>query len=129
MRPALLVSALLASGCATIVTGTHDTVHLTSTPPGVMVEIQGNVITTPAHVVVSRSLFGSDEARATLEGYRERRFRIGRELNMWTLANVLNLFLGVPVDVLSGAALKYPDRYGFRMYPVDGPITEPEGGF
>ena len=119
---ALIAIAMIGvnfAGCATIVTGTKDTVLISSVPPGAIVEIQGKVISTPADVTLSRSFFGSERARATLTGYQTRRFRIQREFNMWTLGNVVTLFFLTPVDMLSGAIVNYPDEYEFRLYPIE----------
>lgn len=112
--------ALLASGCATLITGTNDTVHLTSHPPGATVEIQGQVTTTPVTLVLSRSYMGAGGGRASLEGYLDRPFEIPRSFNMWAIGNVVTLFLGLYVDVLTGAISTYPDTHEFRMYPNDG---------
>lgn len=104
-------SAAGAAGCATIVTGTTDVVRILSTPAGATVAIQGQVVETPASLTLSRSISNPPLGTATLEGYREARFEVPREFNLWTIGNVVTLGLGVPVDVLSGAFFRYPEQH------------------
>ena len=85
MRLLCIASALLASGCATLVTGTNDSVRLTSHPPGATIEIRGQVTTTPATVVLSRSYLGGPAGRASLAGYLDRPIQIPRSFNMWAI--------------------------------------------
>src|SRR5262245_17929556 len=102
---------LLALGCATMITGTKDQVHIVTVPAGATVELQGQVAQTPATLTLSRSLFGTQQGRAVLSGYQDATFEIPREFNLWALGNVVTLGLGAGVDVLTGAFLKYPEQH------------------
>ena len=39
------------------------------------------------------------------------RFELPRDFNLWVIGNIVTLFLGVPVDVLSGAMFRLPDEH------------------
>lgn len=110
------IIALLAAGCATIITGTKDQVRIVSTPPGATVELQGQVLQTPATVTLSRSFLSPDHGRAVPPGYQDANFTIAREFNLWTIGNVVTLGLGTAVDVLSGAILRYPDQHHVLLH-------------
>lgn len=113
----LVVALLVAGGCATLVTGTTDKVRILSTPSGATIEIQGQVVKAPAEVSLSRSFFNPPGGIASYPGYEEKRFEVRRDFNLWTIGNVVTLFLGVPIDVLSGALMKYQTEHQILLTP------------
>ena len=70
--------------------------------------------------MLSRSLISGEGGRASLEGYEERSFEVPRRFNMWVIGNVVTLFLGMYVDIFTGAFFTYTEEYEFQMYPDDG---------
>jgi len=117
VRILTVVWALVGVGCATIVTGTKDEVEIVTVPSGATVEIQGQIVQTPATVTLSRSLFIPTSGQAHLAGYRTTRFEVPRDFNLWTIGNIATLGVGAFVDVLSGAFLTYPDRHEVLLQP------------
>ena len=72
---ALVVSVILLSGCATILTGTSDDVYINSNPEGADILIEGlKVGSTPAIITVTRPGFNEKEIVLELEGYERRAF-------------------------------------------------------
>lgn len=102
--------ALVISGCASIASGTDQTVNVTSVP-NAQIEItssRGQLHysgRSPAIVVLSR-----DQTYTVLvcaAGYRESSFVIRRRLNAWYLGNLLvGWIAGFIIDALSGAMWK-----------------------
>ncbi len=116
---ACATGATALSGCATIVSGTRQDVRIETRPAGATIEIQGHVFEAPASVTLSRSVFSGVDGRAILSGYKEARFEITREFNLWALGNVVTLFLTLPVDVLSGAMFKFPEEHTVLLRRVE----------
>lgn len=121
MRNLLLAAALLlltTSGCATLFTGTSDTITIDSEPSGARVFVDGiEQGVTPATVRVRRSL-GTTLVTLKLEGYDDRTFELMKEFNT---VSVLNLFspLSWAIDIATGALMRYnPKGYDLRLEPV-----------
>ncbi len=102
--------ALLTSGCATIFTGTSDTIYFDSNPRGAKVIIDGvEICTTPCHGEVDRST--SDmQAIFALDGYKPQVITLDRKFNVISVLN-LTSFIGWGIDLLTGAIYEYKYRY------------------
>jgi hypothetical protein len=109
--------AVLLSGCATVFTGTKDTLRFDTEPQGAELSINGeSICRTPCQASVRRSL-GSRTATLRLEGYREERFRLDTDLNYVSLAN-LSFLIGWAIDIATGAIIRYDRReYRFELRP------------
>jgi hypothetical protein len=117
-RSALLAGVLLTTtGCATIMSGTHQEVPVNVQPAGAIVCVDGtDVGRAPLTVDLKRK-----EAHVLMlekDGYRPEVFLVGTAPNPWTVFNVYPLILlpgpiGVLVDALTGAVY---DMYPARVY-------------
>lgn len=107
----LVASALLLAmmpGCATIVRGRTQFVHIDSTPSGAQVSVQpGNLAaTTPGDIALSRKL--SYVATIQKDGYAPASVRLKSGVSWWLLGNVVWLHpaawvIGVFWDIGTGA--------------------------
>ncbi len=108
--------------CATIFSGTKDSITINSKPEGAMVKINGiDKGTTPCTMIVKRE---STAPVVTLEkeGYQIRSFQLEQSFNMVSILNLGNL-LGWGIDLLTGAINKYdPKIYELKL---DLPKKEP----
>ncbi|MBI5463599.1 MAG: PEGA domain-containing protein, partial [Ignavibacteriales bacterium] len=100
----LFAAALLFSGCATIMHGTHQEIEVSSSPSGARVWVDNNEVgVSPLFVEVKRS----DEhiLRIELSGYQRAELTITKRMSGWLLADLVVPFayLGLPIDLLSGA--------------------------
>lgn len=112
-----LVLLFSFSSCATLFTGTSDTISFNTNPEGAVVYIDGlEVCTTPCTVPVKRSL--TDEmAEFRLDGYKTRVITLDREFNVVSILNFAGL-LGWAVDAATGAIFKYGRKsYDLNLEP------------
>ncbi len=106
----LVFSLFLLSSCATIFTGTKDTIGFSTNPQGATVYLNGlEVCKTPCKVNVKRSLLGQD-VEIRLKGYNTRVFTLDSEFNVVSVVNLGNLF-GWAIDVATGAITKYTRKH------------------
>ncbi len=105
----LAAIALTMTSCATIFTGSKDTLRFDSNPEGATVLIDGiEVCKTPCTTKVKRSL--SDKlAEIRLENYETRVITLDREFNAVSVLN-LGFLLGWGVDAATGALMKYDKK-------------------
>lgn len=107
--------ALVASGCASIISGRHAEVTLDSNPPAAEVVIRDkhgkHVLTTqtPATVQLKRKDKFIWPAKYTAEfhkpGYQPKKVAINQRVNPWILGNVVfGGVIGLAVDNATGAA-------------------------
>lgn len=98
---AAVVGASLTS-CATIVTGSHDDVRITSEPPGAEYETNtGQKGITPAVVTVA----DSDTLKVSLKkaGYLPQSAELEPKMSPWIFGNILlGGIIGVAIDLISG---------------------------
>jgi hypothetical protein len=107
------LTLLIATGCATITTGTTHTVSIVTDPPGARCEVRRNAIVvgvvdaTPGSVSVSKE---SNALAVTCakEGYEDvRRFVLASRQGMVDGNFILGGAIGTLIDQNSGAANKY----------------------
>jgi len=108
-----IVSTFLMTSCATIFTGTKDTIVFNSTPQGAKVYMDGiEICKTPCTTKVKRSL--SDKlAEIKLEGYETKIITLDRKFNVVSVINLGSL-LGWGIDAATGALMKY-DKKGYEI--------------
>ena len=109
----LIALAIIASigmtSCATIFTGTHDTISFKTTPPGVTVSKDGvDLCKTPCSTKIKRSLNDVD-IELKLDGYDTKQITLDKEFNVVSIINLGNL-LAWGVDALSGAVMKFDKK-------------------
>lgn len=111
---ALSAVALLSAACSTIVTGTSQTIAVSTTPAGAACTVDrngeriGSVAETPGTVRVSKSS-RTLEVECREAGYLPATARRSPDFQPWTLGNVLiGGLLGLGIDAASGAISVYP---------------------
>jgi hypothetical protein len=106
----IFVFTFVLSSCATLFTGTKQTVQIDSEPPGAKVLVDGiDRGYTPIGVSLKK---GSDGQMVTLkyEGYKDKSFQPETTFNGVAVINLLNLlFWGI--DAATGAVWKYDPKY------------------
>jgi hypothetical protein len=108
-----LFMVLSLSACATLFTGTRDTISFNSTPAGATILIDGiEMGKTPATILVKRSL-GDKLVTLKMPGYQDRTFALSKTFNVVSVLN-LGSILGWGVDAATGAVFKY-DRFSYEM--------------
>ena len=126
-----LILSLTLLSCASIFTGTTDTVSFNSTPSGAQVLINGVQIgVTPLTTSVAKSTSTSVVIRK--EGYADYQFVLQTSMEPWFFGNIiLGGLIGSLTDVASGAVNQYePNAYFTTLSPLGaGPVfyeTDPE---
>ena len=104
---ALIVVSL--SGCATIFTGSKQTVTINSEPPDANIQVDGiDRGKTPAIIKLKKGNEGQ-VITLKLKGYETRTFQPETTLNPVAVLNLLSI-VGGGVDCLSGALWKYDPK-------------------
>ncbi|MFB6258806.1 MAG: PEGA domain-containing protein [Flavobacteriales bacterium] len=105
-----LLLPVLLNSCATLQDGIHKTVKVDSEPQGAKVyvgdEYRGR---TPLYLVLDKKWKGK-RIEVRYRGYGSRSFRLDADLKLAVLWNAF-FPLGAGVDLLTGGAIKYPNRY------------------
>lgn len=131
---AALMLATLASGCATIVEGTDQTVTVTSDPSGASCELKrdgqviGIVNPTPGSVQIDKSK-KDISVQCVKEGYADAGGALGSDFQGMTFGNILfGGLIGVAVDAGSGAMHEYEPLIHVELSPQTGaPPLAPSG--
>ena len=112
----LTLSILSTTSCATIFTGTKDSVTFNSKPDGAVVVFKGvDKCTTPCTTEISRSL-GKQMVLIKKDGYENKEFKLEKNFNAVTLVNILfGGIIGFGVDLATGSFVKYSPK----AYSVD----------
>lgn len=121
------VTLMMASGCASIVNGTQQSVSVrTGNVRGASCELSNNkgtwyISNTPGSVVVHRS-FQDLDITCEKKGYHSAEKKIGSSTKAMAFGNVLfGGVIGAGVDVANGAAYDYPTE-------INLPLTKPMRG-
>jgi len=117
----LALSAALVAGCATVMSGTTQTINVQAidektneTIPGAKCTVTDGkgrvypVTSNPGSVVVTKGQ-GALDTRCLVKGYHQKQVGVGQDFNAWTVANVL-FWPGLIVDAATGAVQKYPSH-------------------
>ena len=115
----LPLAALVLNGCATIFTGTQDTLTFNANVPGVKLTVDGQYKgELPLTLVMSRNFVGGQQFIATFErpGYATQEFKLTREFNAVAILDVTSIPTSGGIDVLTGALMKFsPKDYHVQM--------------
>lgn len=99
------VLLVAASGCATVIHGTRDTVTINTTPSGARVIAGCFEGVTPATFELKRN--STHNILITKEGYEAHNIVIKRTMDPWVLGNILlGGPIGLVIDVADGAAFR-----------------------
>lgn len=114
----IVSAAMLFSSCATLFTGTSDSIHFESNPSGAKIMIAGlDVGKTPATITIQRS-FNEKLVTLKLAGYETRVFTLQREFNTVALLNMLGI-VGWAIDAMTGSIYRYnPKAYDIELDAV-----------
>jgi len=108
-----LVFPFIISSCATVFTGTKDTIFFNSSPEGATVYKDGlELCKTPCRIPVKRSLTDVD-IEYRLDGYEARVFTLDKEFNVVSIINLGNI-IGWGIDAATGSLMKY-DRKAYEL--------------
>ncbi len=125
LRTSLIIAVLgLTAACASITTGTDQSVMVETDPPGADCEMQrdggivGMVKSTPGTVRLDKSR-KAIALKCQKAGYEDGSLNMESEFQGATFGNILmGGLIGVAIDASSGAANKYPERVIVTMIPV-----------
>ena len=114
----LLFLILLLWGCATIYSDSTQELYFQSSPDGVSVIMNGQILgKTPLATTLQKKSRQSLEFKK--DGYQTIHLKLSTELNGWFWVNILSP-LGSTTDVLSGAAYEYsPNQYFVVLPPLN----------
>lgn len=116
MRNALVGLGLVfgLAGCATMFSGSQDSVTINSNPAGATVLVNGlEMGRTPMTAMVRRGAPGTVTLR--MDGYEDRSFQLQSKFNAVTLVNLF-FWPGFIIDAVTGAITKYdPTAYSVTM--------------
>jgi PEGA domain len=123
MRTFLLATVASLTGCATIISGTHQEVKINSLPAGAAVTVDGAPRgVTP--VVLKLSRRPSHTLTLQKDGFQPESCIINSGFNGWFLGNILlGGVIGMAVDGIDGASskLEVPDNGYFTLVPEHSP--------
>ena len=126
----LMLSACLATGCATVTTGTSQTITVETEPPGASCKMTrdnetiGAVNPTPGSVTIGKDK-DDIEISCELSGYHTTTKSLDSSFQGMTLGNViLGGIIGIAIDAGSGAMNEYPSSISLRLMPESFPSAE-----
>lgn len=129
LAPLLALAPLLLGGCATIFTGTHDTLTFDANVPGVRLTIDGQYRgELPLTLDLSRNFMGGRQfvARFEAPGYATQEFALDRTFNPVAILDVSSTIVSGGVDVLTGSLMKFsPREYHVQMLPAGESAAAP----
>jgi len=107
----VVCAAFLFSSCATMFTGTKETITFNSDPSNADVYINGVYRDkTPCSVEIPKK--GNNIATIKLEGSQEETFHLGKKINPVTFVNLLGpIIIGFIVDIATGATHTYEPKF------------------
>jgi len=109
----LAATMFIMSSCATLFTGTKDTIRFNTEPQGATIYIDGvEQCKTPCTLKVKRDINDTD-VELKLDGYETRLITLSTEFNVVSILNLGSL-LGWGIDAISGAVMKY-DRKAYDI--------------
>lgn len=130
---AIAVCALL-SACASIMSGTSQSIKVDSNPPGARVFVGvksrgGQNLASPIAVGITPAQVKLQRKDGVMflekDGYETAQVSLHRTMNLWVIGDiVLGSPLSIGIDTSTGAAKSYdPDEYLVNLIPVGGAQT------
>jgi len=119
-----VTAALALSACATVISGTDQSIAVATDPPGANCSIDrsgthiGQVNPTPGSIHLDRS---KDDLTLTCSrsGYQEAKLSQSPHFTGATFGNILvGGLVGVVVDAATGANFRYPDNVTVQLAPL-----------
>lgn len=115
-----IAGLVLAPGCATLIHGADQLIHITSTPSGAHVKIDGIPRgNTPLFPELERGK--SHTVAFSLEGYETYQTVVKSRLSPWLFGNIIVFWvIGFVVDLATGAAKRLsPDAVHADLIPIE----------
>ncbi len=114
--------AVALTSCATLLSGTHQTVVIDSYPQGAMVKLGYQTGTTPVTFNVAK---GKHNVVHVSQGPEKRVLPLNRNLDPVTLLNIIPpLWPGFIVDAVTGAITKYNPDVIYVDFTVPAHVTD-----
>ncbi|QNK62375.1 PEGA domain-containing protein [Pedobacter sp. PAMC26386] len=111
----VLLATMLLSSCATIFTGTKQTVQINSEPPAAEIQVDGiKAGITPMAVPLKKGFTGQTIS-LKLDGYETKTFQPVTAFNPVAIINLIGI-IGWAVDAGTGAMMQYdPKVYDIKL--------------
>ena len=120
---AAVVTAFCAAGCATVTSGSSQTLTIETDPPAAACtltradQLIGVVNPTPGSISIEKSK-KDISVTCKKDGYRDETAMLGSKFAGATLGNILlGGLIGIGVDAMSGATSKYPTSLSIQLMP------------
>lgn len=123
----LLITSMLALGCATIVVGEKQALTFDSEPAGAEIVINGVPMgVTPATITIQKRNYENATVVFKKEGYIEQQATLHTKTTGWFWGNILiGGLLGSSIDSMTGSMLEYePDKFHVTMPPEKASADE-----
>lgn len=115
----MLAVATFTAGCASMFSGTTQTVRVESDPPGATVMINNlDCGKTPVSYSFSKKRPEDGIFELHLEGYEPYAGSPHMDTNNLVWLNIFNYFIGMIIDCSTGAAVKYDDVMRIHLLPL-----------
>lgn len=113
----IVMVSLLIAGCATMFSGTTDTITFTSNVDPVRVHIGGrNVGSTPLTIEVDRQTSKGPLVRFEKDGYESQEFYLEQKIDAVAYLDIFSIATSGVIDALSGAIMEFsPKQYHVEM--------------
>ena len=122
-----LACLLLLGGCATITSGSTQTISVSSSPAGASVTVTPGEqkTTTPGKLILKRD-GGPYMVKVTLEGYAPYSVLLATETNGWVFGNlIVGGLIGLAIDSSTGAWIKLtPNEISTNLVKLDHVIQK-----
>lgn len=106
----LAIIVLFNTGCATLISGTHERIYFNTQPEGAKVVINGVTEgTTPANIKVKKKV-STTFVTFKKEGYKDEKIILEKKLDLIYYFNIIGI-VGFAIDPLSGAMYKYDKAF------------------
>ncbi len=120
---AFSAAGLLLGGCATLIHGSHQTIPITSEPPGATLQIGGSQYVTPADVSLARDQ--EYQAVVSKPGYQTQTTEIHSSFSAATLVDLI-FIIPWAVDLADGAAYSLePESVQVQLQPQLASAPQP----
>lgn len=116
----LLITPMLALGCATLFVGEQQSLTFDSEPAGAQIIINGVPMgVTPANITVQKRNYENATVVFKKEGYTDQQAAFHTKVTGWFWGNILiGGLLGSSIDSLTGSMLEYdPDKFFVTLPP------------
>jgi len=123
----LLITPMLALGCATIVVGDKQSLTFDSEPAGAQIIMNGTPMgVTPATITIKKSDYQNATVVFKKEGYTDQQATLHTKTTGWFWGNILfGGLLGSTTDSSTGSMLEYdPAKFFVTMLPVKASLSE-----